>query len=129
MRLKSAGVSGIASGSCVAAALRCASLIASNRLQSCFGGLAIVFMVLSAFMRFGSSGRYDANGLAPHAVGDIEQAAIHHADDDIAVFAIVFTVIQPLDGERVFENIPRHFKGDAMIGFVACRLDSVPFEF
>jgi hypothetical protein len=67
-------------------------------------------------MRFGSSGRYDANGLAPHRVGDIEQAVVHHADDDIAVFAIVVTVIQPLDGERVFEYIPRHFKGYAVIG-------------
>src|ERR1035437_767740 len=33
---------------------------AAGGLQSCFDGLAVVFMVLSAFMRFGSSGRYDA---------------------------------------------------------------------
>jgi hypothetical protein len=52
---------------------RLLGLIASNRLQSCFVGLAVVFMVLSAFMRFGSSGRYDANGLNPHSVSDIEQ--------------------------------------------------------
>ena len=46
-----------------------------------------------------------------------------------AVFAIIFTVIQPLNGERVFENIPRHIEGDTMIGFVPCRLDGAPFEF
>ncbi|HZL65893.1 MAG TPA: hypothetical protein VFC29_01040, partial [Candidatus Limnocylindrales bacterium] len=45
------------------------------------------------------------------------------------VFVIVLTVIQPLDGDRVFENISRHFEGDAMIGFVLCCLNGVPFEF
>jgi len=49
-------------------------------------------MVLSAFMRFGSSGRYDANGLTPHGVSDEEQMVVHHANNDIAVFAIVFRV-------------------------------------
>jgi len=80
-------------------------------------------------MRLGSSGRYDANGLTPHGVSDTEQMVVHHADDDIAVFAIVFTVIQPLDSERVFEYIPRHFKGDAMIGFVPCRYRRASFMF
>src|SRR5450759_4928592 len=111
MRLKSAGVSGFASTSCVAAARRCALLIASNRLQSCFDDLAaVVFVVLSAFMRFGSSGRYDANGLTPHRVSDIEQTVVHHADDDIAVFAIVLTVIQPLEGDRVSRLHPSNPK-------------------
>ena len=80
-------------------------------------------------MRFGFSGRYDANDLTPHRVSDIEQTVVHHADDDIAVFAIVLTVIQLLDSDRVFENISRHFEGDAMIGFVLCCLNGVPFEF
>ena len=45
------------------------------------------------------------------------------------VFAIVFMVVQPLDGERVFENIPRHFKGDTMIGFVPGRFRRASFMF
>lgn len=73
-------------------------------------GLAVFFVVLSRFMRLGSSGRYDTNGLTPHGVSDKEQMAFHHPNYDIKVFAIVFAIIQPFDGERVFENIPRHFK-------------------
>jgi hypothetical protein len=55
-------------------------------------------------MRFGSSGRYDANGLTRHDVRNKEQMVVHHANDDVAVFAIVFTVIQPFDGERVLNK-------------------------
>jgi hypothetical protein len=47
----------------------------------------------------------------------------------MAVFAIVLTVIPPLDGDSVFENISRHFEGDAMIDFVLCCLNGVLFEF
>src|SRR5664280_891765 len=80
MRLKSAGVSGFASESRVEAAWRCALLIDSNRLQSCFDDLAaVVFVVFSAFMRFGSSGRYHANGLTPHRVSDTMSKAQRHA--------------------------------------------------
>jgi hypothetical protein len=46
-------------------------------------------------MRLGSSGRYDTNGLTPQGVSDKEQMVFHHANYDIAVFAIVFTVVQP----------------------------------
>src|SRR5665213_1005714 len=92
MRFMSSGVSGRASGSLEAAAWRSAAVMSSKRLQSCWGTSDAVFMVLSSFMRFGSSGRNDSCALAPHREGDIEQAALRHADDRIAVFAMVLSL-------------------------------------
>ena len=61
MRFKSSGVSGLASGSFMAAAWRSASVMASDRLESCLNS-SVLFMVFSLF-EWGSAlrARYDAN--------------------------------------------------------------------
>jgi hypothetical protein len=61
-------------------------------------------------------------------MGDIQQAALHHADDDKPVFAVRLTIIEPFNGKRVFECIPSRFKIDAVGGVILGGLGFVLFE-
>src|SRR5882757_2497031 len=86
----SASVMGRASGSFLAAAWTCSSVMASARLQSNFA----VFVVVSAsFMWCCLSGRDDANPLVSQSVGDEQQAVIHHAKQGKAFLGVVMAAI------------------------------------
>src|SRR5271157_1948678 len=102
MRVKSAGVSGFASGSASAAARRSSAVIASSRLQS---WLAVLLMVLPLLKRFRPSRRDQANALVSHCVNDDQEALTRHTDEDKSVLAVFFAIIDKLDCERVIEDI------------------------
>src|SRR5262249_26491004 len=118
MRCMSSGRSGWASGSAAAAACRCRAVRASNRVQSCWGGLAVLFVVLASFMGVSSSRRGDAGFFACHGVGDIQHTVAHQAKSDIPVFAVRLTVIKPLQGKGVVKHLAGGLKGDAVGGVV-----------
>ena len=54
--------------------------------------------------------------------------AVNHPQNDIPVFAIVETVIKPLNGKGIFEYLMSGLKCDAVIGEVRGGLDVVPHE-
>src|ERR1700734_180555 len=97
MRFNRSGVRGCASGSASAAAWRSASVIGSKRPQWCFAVSGVVFMVLSSFMGLCSSGRNDADSFALYRVGDIEQTTLGQADDGVSVFAVILTLVEPVE--------------------------------
>jgi hypothetical protein len=85
-------------------------------------------MVLASFRGFGSSGGNQAYLLSSHGIGDIQQAVFHPAENDIPVFAIIFTVIQPLKGKGVFKHLAGGLEPDAMSNVVLGGLVVVPLE-
>src|ERR1700733_8694471 len=91
--------------------------MASKRLQSVFAGLArlrVVFVVSASFMWLGSACGDDANDAVAQRVGDVQDAAVDHAQDAVTVLAIVLAVIKALDGEGVLENLPGRLEPHAM---------------
>jgi hypothetical protein len=71
----------------------------------------------------------DANGAIAQRVDNTKDAAIDHAGDHIAVFAVVLAVIEALDGKRIAESSARRFEGYAMVGIVLRGLGIIPFKF
>src|SRR5262245_41065927 len=128
MLFMSSGCSGWASGSFTAAACRCRAVMASNRVRSCRGSLADLFVVLASFMGCGSSRRDETDFLASQGVGDIQHAVVHQAQNDIAVFAVRLTVIEPLQGKGVVKHLAGGREGDAVGGVVGGGFAVVPLE-
>jgi hypothetical protein len=110
------------------------SVNASNARQSVldrarFSGLRLAFMVLASFARRCPSGRDDAGcGLVRRGVDHVQQAAIHHPEDNPSSLAVVAPVIDPFDGIVILEDLLRIDEVDAMFGEIGGRLLCVPFE-
>src|SRR5438132_9475346 len=82
-RASCASLAGGQSGSESAARWRSFSLMASKARQSVFGGffgLSLNLVIPFSFMRFRSSGGYDANDRPSHRVGDEEHSGVDHAN-------------------------------------------------
>src|SRR5437868_1919691 len=76
----------------MAAACRSASVIVSTRLQSILALLlAVLFMMASSFPWFGRSGRDDPYPRAALRVGHGKQAVVDHAEQDVAILAVILT--------------------------------------
>lgn len=85
-------------------------------------------MVSPLLIWFGSSRRNNADGFAPHGVGDRKQSAVHHANDNKAILAIVLAVVELFNGDGVLEDIARRRETDAVPGIVVGGFPFVPFE-
>ena len=57
-----------------------------------------------------------------------QKYALRHSDEDKTILAVVFSIIDPLDGKRIAEDLPRGFEIDAMLGVIFGCLRVVPFE-
>src|SRR5437868_5531845 len=105
--------------------------MASKRSHSgsdVLAGLRIVFMVSAFFIGLGSACGDDANGPIAQPVGHGKDAAVDHADDVVAVLAIVRAIIESLGGERVLEHLLGRLETHAMIGKILSGFGLVPFE-
>ena len=86
-------------------------------------------MVSPSFIGFGSARGNETNLLTSHRVGDIQQAVVHHPNNVVPVFTIVFALIQPLQRKRVVENRSRNLELDTVIGAIVGGFRIVPLEF
>src|SRR5271165_2636529 len=123
IRFRSAWVSGCASGSARAARSMASSLIARGEL----GVLSevVVLLILCCPPR-----RNDTNPLAAYCVSHKQNnVTLCHPDNDETFFAIVFPIIEALDGERVFKDRLGQIEAHA-VGFeVGLCFRVVPFKF
>jgi len=86
-------------------------------------------MIPSPFARRSLSGRDDADcGLVQRGVDHVQQAALHHAEDNPSNLAVVASIIDPFDGIVILEDLLRIDEVDAMLGKVGGRLLRTPFE-
>src|SRR5712672_2640206 len=102
--------------------------MASKRSQSCRIGLAIFFMVSSAFIGLGSASGDNSDRLAPYGICDIEQASFRHADGSIPELAVGLALIKPVHGKWVSEHVTRSLERNAVIGIVLDGLGVVPLK-
>jgi hypothetical protein len=72
--------------------------------------------------------RDDPDAVVSFGVNDRQQHAFSGTDQDEAVLAIVLAVIEPLDGERAFENLDGRLKAYAVFGVIFGGLGLVPLE-
>src|SRR5271165_549917 len=108
IRLRSAAVSGWASRSARAAHSTASAVIAR-------GGLGVLPEVIVLLILRRSPGRNNANALLAFGIGYKQHnLTLRHANDDKPFLAIVFTIIEALDGKRVFEHRLRQVEADAM---------------
>jgi hypothetical protein len=101
----------------MAAACRSASLIASARLQSILRlPLPVLFMVASSFLWFRQSGRDDPDPRAALCVDDGKEVVLDHAEQDIAILAVILPPVLTYHGERVIEGQASCLEAYAVIG-------------
>jgi hypothetical protein len=113
----------------MAAACRAASLMLSTRLQSIFVfGLAVLFMISSAFPRLGQSRRDHAHALATLHICDGEYSVSDHTEQDVAIFAVIFASVFPHDGEGVCESKTGELEAHAVSDQILCRLGIIPLK-
>ena len=115
----------------MAAACFSASVIASRRLQSCFDDgirLAVLFMVSTSLVWFCLTGRDNSDFVSSRRVRDDQQAAPHHPKKHDALLAVVFAVVDEIDGEWITEGFSGLLEAHAMLCEIGCRLGIVPFE-
>jgi hypothetical protein len=95
----------------MAAACRSASVIASARLQSILRlPLPVLFMVASSFLWFRQSGRDDPNPRAALCVDDGKEVVLDHAEQDVAILAVILPPVLTYHGERVIEGRASSFE-------------------
>jgi hypothetical protein len=69
-----------------------------------------------------------AIGFSPAATGDMQQAIVHHPEQNVALLAVVLARIFARHGERIVEGALRSLEAHAMPGEVGRRLLVVPLE-
>src|SRR5271154_3720440 len=95
IRLRSAGVSGWASGSARAAASTAWGVM----------GLRVLLEVVVLLILRCPSGRNNANAFVAFGIGYKQHdISFGHADNDNPFFAVVLTIIEALDGKRVVKH-------------------------
>src|ERR1700740_442652 len=122
IRTRSAGESGRLSGSLLAAASTSSGVI-ERRGRSVIFDEVVILLMLGCAAR-----RDDPEMTASLGVDDDEHHAFCGASQDVTVFAIVSAVIQPLDGEGIFEGLCRRLETHAVLGVVRGGLGLIPFE-
>src|SRR5260370_12295300 len=104
--------------------------MASKARQSLLGGLfglSLNLVILPFFMRFRSSGGYDADDVVPHRVGHEQHSPVDQTNGVEARFASGIEIIK-LDRIRVQEHLRRRSKVGAVLLPVGLFLGTVPFE-
>jgi hypothetical protein len=66
--------------------------------------------------------------IASLRVGDNQQAALHHANKDQALLAVILAVVHKVDGEWIIEGIAGLLETHAVPGEIDSCLCIVPFE-
>src|SRR4051812_24702595 len=131
IRFMSASVRGRLSGSLKAATCFSASVIASRRVQSCLAAavfLAVFFIVFAPLVRLCFTCGDNTHFIASQRVGDNEQAALHNAEEDEPLLAVIFADVDKVDGKRIIEGIARLLEADAVLGEIGSSLCTIPFE-
>jgi hypothetical protein len=85
-------------------------------------------MISSSLKGLWQSRGDDPNCIASHRVCNEQQTALDHAKRGETLLALVLAIVNPIEGEWVFEYVSRGLERDAMLGVVRCGLDVVPLE-
>jgi hypothetical protein len=85
-------------------------------------------MVFPPLEGFGQPCRDDPDCIASHGIGNEQQTAFHHSKRDETLLALVLVIINPIEGKRVFKNVPCGLERDAMLDVILCGLGIVPLE-
>src|SRR5947209_17010454 len=124
MRLRSCGVSGLASGSATAAAITSASVIGRSGSRR----LPVLLEVVVLLMPRCSSGSDDPDTIAALGIHHENQRALDHADHGEPVLAVVLAIVDAADREGIGKYQPSTLERYAMIGEVRGSFGIVPFE-
>jgi len=85
-------------------------------------------MVASSFPWFRQSGRDDPDPRAPLRVDNGKEVVLDHAEQDIAILAVISTPVLTYHGERVIEGQASCLEAYAVISPILGRLGIIPLE-
>ena len=113
----------------MAAAYRSVSVIASARLQLILRlPLPVLFMIAPSFPWFRQAGRDDPNPRAALCVDDSKEVVLDHAEQDIAILAVILRPVLTYHSERVIKGQASCLEAYAVIGQILGGLDVIPLE-
>ena len=86
-------------------------------------------MVPKSLVRLCFSGGYDPCPVVSHRVGDDQESAIDHANEDQAQLTVILAIVHEIDRKWVVDRVARLLEAHAVLGEIGSSLRVIPLEF